>query len=168
MKKIVIILLVTFLFLIIGGAILAFSYKDVDVEVGSTTVTSHITETIVLLVPTYEGYISIDTDVSIYNSGLLAIKDLTVKLKVYLITDANPLVRLLVGEGENKLGDIASDATEDFIIAFDATENIPTLALFDGTLEVELEISLQLEFIPYTITIDELVTEDWTAPFVAI
>ena len=54
----------------------------VDVDVGATTVTEHITET-VGLPPTYDGYISISTDVSIYNSGLLAIKDLTVKLKAH-------------------------------------------------------------------------------------
>jgi hypothetical protein len=84
---------------------------------------------------------------------------------VYLITDANPTVRLLVGEGENNLGDIASGATEDFVITFDATENILTLAVFDGSLEIELDISLQLDFIPYTINLDELITEDWNAPF---
>ena len=168
MKKIIVFVLVTFLLLIIGGAILAFSYKDVDVEVGATTVTSYITEKMVLMVPTYEGFIEIKTDVSIYNSGLLAIKDLTVKVKVYLISDAYPTERPLIGEGENKLGDITSGTTEDFVIAINATQMIYLVAVLDGTLEIELDISLQLALIPHTINIDELITEDWNAPFAPI
>jgi hypothetical protein len=169
MKKGLKISLPIFLLLVILLGIFAItiyqSSKNIDYEIGETVVQSNI-EQILLL--DFEGFIVCETPLVIDNGGLYAIRDLTITIDVYgqdfTITDLNGL---LLGHGENSIGDILAKDVWSGSVGVNLTENIPILAIQDGTLQIEISISLKLDFIVYKyeyVTLEEQL-ELWDSPF---
>lgn len=169
MKKGLKIFLITFsIVVVIGGTFggtLLFSYKNVSYTVDNTTVAINITPDILW---DFTGFISTRTPLSIVNGGLYEFQNIIVTVKVYgdnfFITSLNGL---LLSEGENTLGNIKAGSNWSGYIETNITKEIVVLAIQDGDLEIEIGISLQINFILFKYNLVYNATEivPWDSPF---
>ncbi len=151
------------LLLLIGGVgIVGYSFTKITADVGETETTSYIERKVELLDFSYEGMISIVTPVNISNNAYLGLRDLQVNIKAYFKTDG--LSEMFIGEGNNLLGDIEAGEFKSFDIVVNATEQIPVLAINDGTIRIEIVISVYAQFIPYEVVIPQEATVPWNHP----
>ncbi len=146
------------------GGTLFYSYKNVIYSVDDTTVTSNITE----LLFDYTGFIVSKTHLEISNGGLYEFQNIVVKIKIYganfLISSLNGL---LLGEGVNNLGDIKPGSNWSGDIETNITTEIVLLAIQDGDLEIEIGISLVINFYLFKHSFVYNTTEivAWDSPF---
>jgi len=169
MKRPLKIFLITFtIFIILGGSFggtLFFSYKNVSYFVDDTTITINITPD---LLWDFTGFIVTRTPVEIINDGLYEFQDLTVRIKIYgsnfFISSLNGL---LLGEGENLLGDIKPGLNWSGYIETNITKEISVLAIQDGDLIIEIEISLLINFyiFKYSFIYNKTEIVPWDSPF---
>jgi len=149
---------------------LLYTKNNVTYNVGEATVTSYIAEIVIILPPSidYEGFIVTETPFELINAGLYNIKDFQISLKVYgqgfAITALNGI---LLGQGENIIGDIAKGDTWSGALEINMTSNIAVLAIQDGEMRIEAEISLKIDFLIYKapIIFNETQIEPWDSPF---
>jgi hypothetical protein len=146
------------------GGTLFFSYKNVSYSVDDTIVTANITE----ILFDYTGFIATETPVEIANGGLYEFQNIVVTIKVYganfLISSLNGL---LLGEGVNSLGDIKPGSNWSGDIETNITTQIVLLAIQDGDLEIEIGISLVINFYLFKYSFVYNTTEIvvWDSPF---
>ncbi|MCG3220409.1 MAG: hypothetical protein H7641_03430 [Candidatus Heimdallarchaeota archaeon] len=141
-----------------------YSYKKIDYSIGDTSLDVNI-DAIFL---DFTGFITTETPLEIVNGGLYAFQDLTITIKVYgqdfLISS---LDGILLGEGENSLGDIKAKETWSGIIEVNVTKEISILAIQDGELKIDIDISLKISFYLFRYNFDYTTTQviEWDSPF---
>ncbi|NHJ83996.1 MAG: hypothetical protein FK734_00955 [Asgard group archaeon] len=148
MKKAVkIILIVIPIILVIGASTilgtLLYTKNNIGYDIGESTITGYIYPSII---ETFFGFIIVETPITINNSGLYPIRDLTIVLTV-IGTDfpVEFLNGLVLGTGTNYLGDILVGEQWSGTLVLNMTQNIVALALNDGYMEVHVDISLKLD-----------------------
>lgn len=149
---------------------LLYTKNNVNYNVGEATITSFIAEIVIILPPSidYEGFIVAETPFEITNAGLYNFKDLRIFLEVYgqgfAITSLNGI---LLGQGENTIGDVAKGDTWSGTLAINMTSNIAVLAIQDGEMRIEAGISLKIDFLIYKapFTFNETQIKPWDSPF---
>lgn len=169
MKKWLKIFLITFIPVMLGilafGGTVLYSYLQVDYFIGDTSVTFDITPD---FVEGYIGFIELSTPAEIQNKGLYSIRDLTITVNVY---GANFSQASLDGEllasGTNQLGDILKGDTLNDDVIVEITYLIPLLAIFDGDFDIQIDISLYVDFGIFLVPINVQTTAaaPWDAPF---
>lgn len=157
------IFLILFLLILGGLAYVGYSFTKITADIGDTTVTSHINRNISGIDFTYEGYILISTNVNITNNAVLGLENLHVDLKVYFTPNSGN-TEYFIGQGNNTLGDIPAGVQKQYDIEVNATEQLPMLATNDGTLRIEIYISVNAQFIPYTVHLTKEATAPWQKP----
>ena len=77
------------------------------------------------------------------------------------------LSKIISSKGENIIGDIAKGDTWSGALEINMTSNIAVLAIQDGEMRIEAEISLKIDFLIYKapITFNETQIEPWDSPF---
>lgn len=103
-----------FVLLLVTIRSVAYSFTTITAEVGNTNLNSHIVRKLEFFDFSFEGFIALDTEVSIDNSAYWGLDDLNVYLQVFLKIDG--LDEVLVGEGNNFLGLIKAGETRDYLI----------------------------------------------------
>ena len=174
-KGVKITLIVVPIILIVGLAAsfvgtLLYTKNNISHEVGEATITSFISETIIIFPPSFEytGYIVTETPFEITNGGVYNIEDLVISVKVYgqnfTITSLN---EKLLGQGENSIGNVPKGETWSGSLEINMTLDIALLALNDGNLRIEAEITLNLDFLIYKapFTTSETQLKPWDSPF---
>ena len=169
MKKGLKIFLIIFsIIIILGGTFggtLFFSYKNVSYTVDDTTVSVNIS---IDLIYDFTGFITTRTPVEIVNGGLYEFQNIVVTVDIYgdnfFITSLNGL---LLGEGVNNLGNIKAGSNWSGYIETNITKEIVVLAIQDGDLEIEIGISLLINFVVYKYSLVYNATEiiPWDSPF---
>ncbi|HUU78059.1 MAG TPA: hypothetical protein VMX55_06900 [candidate division Zixibacteria bacterium] len=177
-KSIKIILIVIPIVLIVAGAstfvgTLLYTKNNVTYEVGDAKVTNFIQEIIIptFPIPTIEyiGYIVTAVPFEIVNNGLYNIKDLVISLKVYgqNFTLSSSLNEKLLGQGENTIGDVPKGEIWTGELEINMTLSIVLLAIQDGELRIEANISLSIDFLIYAASVifEDTQIEVWDSPF---
>jgi len=149
---------------------LVYTQNNITHEVGEASVTSFISEVIIILPPSidYTGYIVTETPFNITNGGLYNIEDLVISVKVYgqnfTITSLN---EKLLGQGENTIGNVPKGESWTGSLEINMTLDIALMALNDGNLRIESEISLFLDFLIYKapVTTTDVQLKTWDSPF---
>jgi hypothetical protein len=149
---------------------LVYTQNNITNEVGEATVTSFISEVIIIFPPSvdYTGYIVTETPFEITNGGLYNIVDLVITVKVYgqnfTITSLN---EKLLGQGENTIGNVPKGETWTGSLEINMTLDIALMAINDGNLRIDAEISLFLDFLIYKalVTSTETQLKPWDSPF---
>jgi hypothetical protein len=169
MKRWLKIFLISFgIILIIGVAFFStayYSYKKLDYTVGDTTLDVNITPHILF---DFTGFISTKTALEIINGGIYPFQNLVISVKVYgqdfLISS---LDGILLGQGDNSLGDINARESWSGIIEVNVTNEIPILAIQDGELKIDIDISLKISFYLFKINFEHTTTQiiEWDSPF---
>ncbi len=149
---------------------LLYTKNNVSYDVGEATITSYIFEIVIIFPPSidYEGFIVTETPFEIINGGLYNIRDLQISLKVYGQGFAiSSLNGILLGQGENTIGDVAKGDTWTGALEVNMTSNIAVLAIQDGEMRVEAEISLLIDFLLYKapIAFNDTQIKPWNSPF---
>ncbi len=173
MKKGLKIFLIIFtVVIILGGAFggtLFFSYKNVSYSVDDTIVDNNILDFLLIFpIFDYTGFIVTKTPIEIVNGGLYEFQDIVVTVKVYgtnfLISSLNGL---LLAEGENLLGNIKPGSSWSGYIETNITKEIVVLAIQDGDLEIEIGISLLINFyvFKYSLVFNATEIVAWDSPF---
>ncbi len=169
MKKGLKIFLIIFIPIMLGvlsfGGTILYSYLQVDYSIGDTTVAFDITPD---FIEGYVGFIELTTPAEIQNKGLYSIRDLNITISVY---GANFSLATLNGEllasGVNLIGDIIKGQTWSDDIIVEITYYIAFLAIYSGDFDINIDISLNVDFgiflIP--INIQTNVNATWDAPF---
>jgi len=169
MKKWLKIFLIVFIPIMVGvlafGGTILYSYLQVDYFIGNTTIAFDITPD---LVEGYIGFVELTTPAEIQNKGLYSIRDLTITVNVYGVNFSHAsLDGELLASGTNQLEDILKgDTLNDDIIA-EITYLIPLLALFDGDFDIQIDISLYVDFGIFLVPINvqTAAATSWDAPF---
>ena len=157
----------TIVIILVGafGGTLFFSYKNVSYSVDDTTVAINITPDIIW---DFTGFIVTRTPIEIINGGLYAFENIVVTVEIYganfFITSLNGL---LLGEGVNSLGNIVAGSSWSGYIETNITKEIVVLAIQDGDLEIEIGISLQINFyiFKYSLVYNASEIIVWDSPF---
>lgn len=142
-----------------------YSYKKLDYSIGDTTLDVNITPHILF---DFTGFITTETALEIENGGLYAFQDIVISVKVYgqdfLISS---LDGILLGQGDNSLGDINAKEVWSGVIEVNVTNEIPILAIQDGELKVDISINLKIFFYLFRINFDYTTTQiiEWDSPF---
>ena len=162
------IFLVIFVLVLIGGGAfggtLLFSYKNVSYSVEDTIVTINIENLII----DFSGFIVTRTPVEISNGGLYEFQNIVVTVKVYgtdfLISSLNGL---LLSQGENPIGNVKPGENWSGYIETNITTQIAILAIQDGTLEIVIDVSLDINFylFRYGLTYNATQLVPWDSPF---
>ncbi len=160
MKKGKIILYLFISIIILSGAVVYFgySYTDSAVVVGESVVDDNI----IVDGLSFSGNVALETDIWIYNSGLLDLENVEVTIQVFFESDSG---QFLVGEGTNDLGVLPSKENSSRLISITLTWEIPRLAIEDGILHIQIDTNLNIRYIPYLIEFNETSDEIWNAPF---
>lgn len=151
-----------FVILLVTIGFVGYSFTTITAEVGDTSLSSHIVRKFEIFDFSFEGFIALDTEVSIDNSAYWGLDNLNVYLQVFLKVDG--FDEVLVGEGDNFLGLIEAGESKDYLIQMNVTEQIPMFALNDGVIRIEITISVYAQYIPYQVIIGEEVIENWDHP----
>lgn len=149
---------------------LLYTQNNITHEVGEASVTNFISEVVIIFPPSveYTGYIVTETPFEITNGGLYNIEDLVISVKVYgqnfTITTLN---EKLLGQGENTIGNVPKGETWTGSLEINMTLDIALMALNDGNLRIEAEISLYLDFLIYKapVTTTDTQLKPWDSPF---
>ncbi|MBN2156057.1 MAG: hypothetical protein JW776_08440 [Candidatus Lokiarchaeota archaeon] len=170
-KRVRVSLFVILIFLILAvssfGGTLWFSYKNVRYQIGESTVSGYITK-INLLPPTYEGHILVDTPLEIDNDGLYNINDLQIAIQVYGQNFSTSILNEeLLGEGVNPIGNIQHGTSWSGVLQLNMTEWIALLAVYNGEMRIEVQISFHLDFFIYQqqLNFNQTQVEPWNSPF---
>lgn len=153
------------------GGTLLYSKNNVTYNVGDPTVTGYIAEIIIVVPPSinYTGYILVDTPLEINNGGLYDVHELIITVDVYgqNFNSLSTLNEKLVGHGTNPLGTLEHGTDWSGNLQLNMTIDIALLAVWDGELRIEIEISLKVDFILYQapLAFEESQVEPWVAPF---
>jgi len=156
------------LILVIGFAFFGtayYSFKNVEYAIEDTTLDINI---VPLLLFDFTGFILTETDLEIINGGLYPFKDLVISIEVYgQDFSISSLDGILLGEGENSLGDIKAKEIWSGTLKVNVTKEIPILAIQDGNLRIDIDISLKISFYLFKIKINYATTQiiEWDAPF---
>lgn len=155
------------------GGTLLYSKDKVTYDVGDPNVTVVIIQ-ILYLGPPYFGYtgkIIVDVPLDIYNDGLYSINDLVISAQVYGQNfNLSSLNGALLGGGTNVIGDVKHSSTWSGYLEFNITSNIVALAISEGELRIEVQMSLKVNFLVYNapINYNETHVETWEAPYTDI
>jgi hypothetical protein len=155
--------MIILIILSVGG--LVIGYDDTSVNVGTTIFQPNINNEGNLLNPIFVGFVESKTEIYFYNSGLLDIENVIVDINAYFVSFLFSDSRSLVGMDSNELGTLPSEQSVTKIITIDLNLLIGRLAIEDGIIELELDITFHLQFIPYEFSIFKLVEEQYMAPF---
>ena len=160
-KKILALVIITIIAIIGVVGAMAYSFKDSNVTIANSTLTKNISKGTL----SYKGSVVLEQVIYIYNSGTLDIQNLLVNIKVYFSGNLNP-TEVMVGQGTNNLGNVAAGMNVSKTLRINLTEYIPRLAVENGKLRIVIDSSLQLQLVPYQISLPQQVsTETWNAPF---
>ena len=167
-------IVVPLVLVLLGGTFvgtLLYSKNNVTYEVGDPTVTGYIAQIVIVLPPSinYTGYILIDTPLEINNGGLYDVHDLVISVDIYgqNFNSLSLLNEKLLGHGTNPLGTIEHGTVWSGNLELNMTTSIALLAIWDGELRIEVEISLKVDFLLYQapLAFEETQVEPWVAPF---
>ena len=167
-------IVVPLVLVLLGGTFvgtLLYSKNNVTYEVGDPTVTGYIAQIVIVLPPSinYTGYILVDTPLEINNGGLYDVHDLVISVDVYgqNFNSLSFLNEKLLGHGTNPLGTIEHGTVWSGNLQLNMTTSIALLAIWDGELRIEVEISLKVDFLFYQapLAFEETQVEPWVAPF---
>ena len=146
-------IVVPLVLVLLGGTFvgtLLYSKNNITYNLGDTTVTGYIAEIIIVIPPSinYTGYVLVDTDLEINNGGLYNINDLVISIDVYgqNFNALSMLNEKLLGQGTNPIGNIELGTNWTGILQLNMTTSIALLAVWDGELRIEVEISLKIDF----------------------
>jgi len=167
-------IVVPLVLVLLGGTFvgtLLYSKNNVTYEVGDPTVTGYIAQIVIVLPPSinYTGYILVDTLLEINNGGLYDVHDLVISVDIYgqNFNSLSLLNEKLLGHGTNPLGTIEHGTVWSGNLQLNMTTSIALLAIWDGELRIEVEISLKVDFLLYQapLAFEETQVEPWVAPF---
>jgi hypothetical protein len=151
------------------GGTLWYSAKNVGYNVEDPTITGFISK-VTILPPTYEGFIIVDVPLDISNGGFYDACEIVIIIDVYgqNFNDLSTLNEKLLGHGTNPIGNIAHGTDWSGTLELNMTTSISLLAIWNGELRIEIEISLKVDFLVYKapITFNETQIEPWDAPFI--
>ena len=169
MKKWLKIFIISFsIILIIGIAFFStvlYSYKKLNYSIGDTSLDINITPHILF---DFTGFIVTETALEIVNGGLYPFQDIIISVDVYgqdfLISS---LDGILLSQGDNLLGDIKARESWSGVIETNVTKEIPILAIQDGELKIDIDISLKISFYLFKINFEYTTTQiiEWDSPF---
>lgn len=161
-------IIVPILLIVIGGAAfggtLLYTKNNVNYNVGDATVTSYILPSL----DSFTGYIVVSVPIEIINDGLYNIEDLILSLTVFgQGFNYEALNGVELGSGDNNIGSVEKRTTWSGNLKINMTQNIAILAVFNGELRIDVDISLKLDFGIFQASnsfSDEQI-EEWDAPF---
>ena len=167
-------IVVPLVLILLGGTFvgtLLYSKNNIVYEVGDPTVTGYISQIVIAFPPSinYTGYILVDTHLEINNGGLYDINELVISVDVYgqNFNSLSMLNEKLLGHGTNLIGDIEHGTNWVGDLQLNMTVSIALLAIWDGELRIEVDVSLKVDFLLYKapLTFEESQVEPWIAPF---
>ncbi|NPD87408.1 MAG: hypothetical protein HGN29_01710 [Asgard group archaeon] len=169
MKKGLKIFIISFsIILVVGIAFFStvlYSYKQINYSIGDTTLAVNITPHILF---DFTGFIVAKTPLEINNGGLYDFQDIVISIKIFgQDFSISSLDGILLGEGINSLGDVESKETWSGLIEVNVTQEIPILAIQDGELKIDIEVSLKIFFYLFKYNFNYATSQiiEWDSPF---